>query len=183
MAALARWTNLSETTFLLRANRSRRGLPRAHLHALRRAALRRAPDARLVPRLARGGRKAATPGLVVQQCGVGLVRVRCAGRAWNLRRRPCAVPARSSPTCWRRSPRHSRCQPSDIVHHQWVDNGPGWCAVMLRSATQVHSLKPDWASLNPLKLGVVGPHEPATTRLRVRAFIGEADTKIRSPAA
>ena len=29
--------------------------------------------------------------------------------------------------------------PSDIVHHQRVDNGPGWCAVMLRSARQVQS--------------------------------------------
>jgi predicted PhzF superfamily epimerase YddE/YHI9 len=63
--------------------------------------------------------------------------------------------------------------PSDIVHHQWVDNGSGWCAVMLRSASQVLSLEPDWTSLHPLKLGVVGPHDAGRdAAFEVRAFIG-----------
>ena len=44
---------------------------------------------------------------------------------------------------------------------------------MLRSARQVLSLKPDWASLDPLKLGVVGPHDPGQdAAFEVRAFIG-----------
>jgi predicted PhzF superfamily epimerase YddE/YHI9 len=64
-------------------------------------------------------------------------------------------------------------QASDVVRHQWVDNGPGWCAVMLRSACEVLSLKPDWAALAPLKLGVVGPHDPGhDAAFEVRAFIG-----------
>jgi predicted PhzF superfamily epimerase YddE/YHI9 len=54
-----------------------------------------------------------------------------------------------------------------------VDNGPGWCAVMLRSASQVLSLRPDWALLAPLKLGVVGPHEADhEAAFEVRAFVG-----------
>lgn len=63
--------------------------------------------------------------------------------------------------------------PSEVRQHQWVDNGPGWCAVMLGSASQVLSLQPDWPALDPLKLGVIGPqaagHEAA---FEVRAFIG-----------
>jgi len=44
---------------------------------------------------------------------------------------------------------------------------------MLRSAPQVLSLKPDWASLDPLKLGVVGPHDADhNAAFEVRAFIG-----------
>src|SRR5206468_5817069 len=63
--------------------------------------------------------------------------------------------------------------PSDISDHQWVDNGPGWCAVMLRSAGQVLSLRPDWAALAPLKVGVVGPHEAGhDAAFEVRAFVG-----------
>jgi predicted PhzF superfamily epimerase YddE/YHI9 len=62
---------------------------------------------------------------------------------------------------------------SDIVQHQWVDNGPGWCAVMLRSARQVLSLEADRAALDPLKLGVVGPHDAGhDAAFEVRAFIG-----------
>jgi predicted PhzF superfamily epimerase YddE/YHI9 len=56
-----------------------------------------------------------------------------------------------------------------------VDNGPGWCAVMLRSARQVLSLQPDWASLASLKLGVVGPHEAGhEAAVGVRALVGGA---------
>jgi predicted PhzF superfamily epimerase YddE/YHI9 len=63
---------------------------------------------------------------------------------------------------------------ADIVQHQWVDNGPGWCAVMLRSAKEVLALKPDWAALAPLKLGVVGAHEVGhDAAFEVRAFIGD----------
>src|SRR5437870_2621258 len=63
--------------------------------------------------------------------------------------------------------------PSDIVHHQWVDNGSGWCAVMLRSAREVLALKPDWPSLGPLKVGVVGPHDAGhDAAFEVRAFSG-----------
>ena len=46
MAAFARWTNLSETTFLLRPTDAGRRLPAADLDPGRRAAVRRPPDAR-----------------------------------------------------------------------------------------------------------------------------------------
>jgi predicted PhzF superfamily epimerase YddE/YHI9 len=45
---------------------------------------------------------------------------------------------------------------------------------MLRSAEQVLALRPDWASLARLKLGVIGPHKPGhDAAIEVRAFIGE----------
>jgi PhzF family phenazine biosynthesis protein len=160
MAELARWTNLSETTFLLPP---------------------RNPDADYYVRiftpggelpfaghptlgschawLAAGG-KPRKPKVVVQECGVGLVPVRCDGPRLEF-----AAPAvrRSGPLeadVRAKIVKALRLEPSDIVQHQWVDNGPGWCAVLLRSARQVLSLKPDWQALDPLKLGVVGPHEP-----------------------
>ena len=58
MQAFAQWTNLSETTFLLAAHRPGGRLPRPHLHARRRAAVRRPSDARQLPRLARARRRA-----------------------------------------------------------------------------------------------------------------------------
>ena len=59
MQRFANWTNLSETTFVLPPSGRGCRLPGAHLHAGARAALRRAPDARHLPRLAGGRRHAA----------------------------------------------------------------------------------------------------------------------------
>jgi PhzF family phenazine biosynthesis protein len=175
MGALARWTNLSETTFLLRPADAA-----ADYHVRIFTPAGELPFAghptlgSCHAWLAAGG-KPRKPGVVVQQCGVGLVRVRCDGPylefAAPALRRTGALEAE----VLAKIARSLALAPSDIVHHQWVDNGPGWCAVMLRSARQVLSLKPDWASLAPLKLGVIGPHEPGhDAAFEVRAFIGGA---------
>jgi len=66
-------------------------------------------------------------------------------------------------------------QPNEILGHQWVDNGPGWCAVRLASADVVLGLAPDWLALRGLKLGVVGAHAVGASdaQFEVRALIGE----------
>ncbi|MDE2457027.1 MAG: PhzF family phenazine biosynthesis protein, partial [Burkholderiales bacterium] len=57
-------------------------------------------------------------------------------------------------------------------HHEWVDNGPGWCAVMLASAARVLALEPDWNALGDVKLGVVAPQPAGSdTAFEVRAFV------------
>jgi len=45
----------------------------------------------------------------------------------------------------------------DITAHAWCDNGPNWRGVLLRSAEQVLALKPDATVLAGLDIGVVGP--------------------------
>jgi len=172
MGALARWTNLSETTFLLPPTDPdadyyvRIFTPGGELPFAGHPTL-----GSCHAWLAAGG-KPRKPGLVVQQCGVGLVRVRCDGPRLEF-----AAPAvrRSGPLeqdLLAKIAKALALSSSDIVHNQWVDNGPGWCAVMLRSARQVLSLKPDWAALDSLKLGVVGPHEAGhDAAFEVRAFV------------
>ena len=173
MAALARWTNLSETTFLLpptdpgadyyvRIFTPGGELPFAghptlgSCHAWRAA-----------------GGKPRRPDLIVQQCGVGLVRVRCDGPRLEFAAPPLRRSGPLEPDVLAKIAKALGVPPSDIVQHQWVDNGPGWCAVMLRSARQVLSLKPSWISLDPLKLGVIGPHEAGhDAAFEVRAFVG-----------
>jgi PhzF family phenazine biosynthesis protein len=121
----------------------------------------------------RAGGKPRNASLVVQQCAVGLVRVRCDGPRLEFAAPPLLRTGALEPDVLAKIAKALALLPSDIVHHQWVDNGPGWCAVMLRSARQVQSLKPDWASLDPLKLGVVGPHDTGhDAAFEVRAFIG-----------
>ena len=172
MASLARWTNLSETTFLLPPTD-----PGADYHVRIFTPGRELPFAghptlgSCHAWLAAGG-KPRKPGLVVQQCGVGLVRVRCDGPRLEFAAPPLRRTGALEPDLLAKIAKALALLPSDIVQHQWVDNGPGWCAVMLRSARQVLSLKPDWVSLDPLNLGVVGPHDAGQdAAFEVRAFI------------
>jgi PhzF family phenazine biosynthesis protein len=173
MAALARWTNLSETTFLLPPTD-----PNADYYVRIFTPGRELPFAghptlgSCHAWLAAGG-KPRKASLVVQQCGVGLVRVRCGGPRLEFAAPPLSRTGVLEPEVLAKIAKALALLPSDVVHHQWVDNGPGWCAVMLRSARQVLSLKPDWASLDPLKLGVVGPYGVGhDTAFEVRAFVG-----------
>jgi PhzF family phenazine biosynthesis protein len=174
MAALARWTNLSETTFLLSPTD-----PSADYRVRIFTPTRELPFAghptlgSCHAWLAAGG-KPRSPELIVQQCGAGLVRVRCDGPRLEFAAPPLLRTGALSPEVLTKISRGLGLSPSDIVQHQWVDNGPGWCAVLLRSAQQVLSLKPDWALLDPLHLGVVGPHERGhEAAIEVRAFAAD----------
>jgi PhzF family phenazine biosynthesis protein len=173
MQELARWTNLSETTFLLAPKdagadyRVRIFTPSGELPFAGHPTL-----GTCHAWLAAGG-KPRDPAVVVQECGVGLVRVRRGGQRLEFAAPPLRRTGALEAAVLGQVTRALNIPAPDIRHHQWVDNGPGWCAVMLASASQVLSLKPDWAALAPLKLGVVGPHKPGhDAAFEVRAFIG-----------
>lgn len=171
MAAFARWTNLSETTFLMKPTspvadyRVRIFTPGGELPFAGHPTLGSA-----CAWLNAGGR-ARQNEIIVQECGIGLVRVRQSGSHF----------AFAAPRLQRSGPLDEqhltsiaaglRVSPTSITAHQWVDNGPGWCAVMLESAEQVLSLRPDYVVLRHLKLGVIGPQPPGSeTQFEVRAF-------------
>lgn len=172
MAAFARWTNLSETTFLLPPTqpgadyRLRIFTPGGELPFAGHPTLgscRAWLDA--------GG----TPGdgdAVVQECAVGLVRIRRTGERLAFAAPPLQ---RSGPMQAAELARVAAVlglPAGEIVAHQWVDNGPGWCAVMLGSAERVLGLQPDWAAMGDLRVGVVAPQpDGADTDFEVRAFI------------
>jgi PhzF family phenazine biosynthesis protein len=170
MAAFARWTNLSETTFLLPPSdaaadyRVRIFTPTVELPFAGHPTL-----GSCHAWLAAGGRPKAE-GEVVQQCGVGLVRVRRDGRRLAF----AAPPRRRSgpldePTV-ERIARFLGVARDDIVAHQHCANGPGWKTVMLRSAAQVLALKPRLGSESEMEIGVVGPHDGSDPMFEVRAF-------------
>jgi PhzF family phenazine biosynthesis protein len=174
MAAFARWTNLSETTFLSPPTdpaadyRVRIFTPGGELPFAGHPTL-----GSCHAWLAAGGRP-RDDALVVQQCGVGLVRVRRQGTRLAFAAPPLR---RSGPLDDALVAQISAALalPGGAVQaHQWVDNGPGWCAMLLDSADRVLALRPDWPALGELKLGVVGPHAPGgEAAFELRAFIGD----------
>ncbi|MFT4287594.1 PhzF family phenazine biosynthesis protein [Nocardioides sp.] len=168
MAAFARWTNLSETTFLLAPTepeadyRLRIFTPGGELPFAGHPTLGSAHawlEAGGVPRGAG----------VVQECGVGLVRLRRTDRL-----------AFAAPPLLRSGPVAADLlddivaalgiDRDDVLDAAWADNGPGWVGVRLASAEEVLALRPDFAAL-PAEVGVVGHHPAgAECAIEVRAF-------------
>jgi PhzF family phenazine biosynthesis protein len=177
MAAIARWTHLSETTFLLPPTdagadyRVRIFTPTGELPFAGHPTL-----GSCWAWLAAGG-VARAADHVVQQCGIGLVTVKRDGRRLAFAAPPLRRTGPLAPELRRQIAAVLRIAESDIRDHQWVDNGPGWCAVLLGSGAQVRSLKPDFFALGDLKLGVVAPQTGGEdTAFEVRALfagIGE----------
>jgi predicted PhzF superfamily epimerase YddE/YHI9 len=67
-----------------------------------------------------------------------------------------------------------RVAPDAIAASRWVDNGPGWLAVLLRSRDEVLAIRPDYTILRGLRVGVVGAWDSAKhdadAQFEVRAF-------------
>jgi PhzF family phenazine biosynthesis protein len=177
MAAFARWTNLSETTFLLTPTsphadyRLRIWTPGGELPFAGHPTLGSAHAW-----LEDGGEPAGDD--VVQECGAGLVTIRRTASSDGDGRLAFAAPplVRSGPVGTEDLPRIARAlrvPVSDVVDAAWVDNGPGWVAVRLEDAAAVLALRPDFGAFGDLKIGVVGPYAPGESdaAVEVRAFV------------
>ena len=171
MAALARWTNLSETTFLLPPKDPsadylvRIFTPGGELPFAGHPTL-----GSCHAWLAAGG-NAKNPQVVVQECGIGLVRVRrdrdrLAFAAPPLRRSgPVDAELRA------RILRGLRIGDSAVRDVQWIENGPPWIGALLHNAQAVLDLRPDFSVLENLAVGVIGPDpQGAACAFEVRAF-------------
>ena len=133
------------------AHRRRRRLPRAHLHARPRAAVRRPPDARQLPRLARRRRQAA-------RRGRGGAAVRRRPGAHPPRRRAAGV-RRAAAAAQRRGRRDDAGATSHAPAHatrarsarrNGSTTARGWVAVLLGSRDEVLALQPDFAALKAM---------------------------------
>lgn len=172
MASFARWTNLSETTFLLPPRdpaadyRVRIFTPGSELPFAGH------PTLGSCAAWLKAGGTPRQSGMIVQECGVGLVRIRRSGTRLAF----AAPPLRRSGPVDASSLQQIRqalgLADDDIVAHQWVDNGPGWCALMLRSAEQVLAIQPDFAALGDFRVGIAAPQlAGADTDYEVRVFV------------
>jgi PhzF family phenazine biosynthesis protein len=171
MQAFARWTNLSETSFLLRPTspladyRVRIFTPGGELPFAGHPTL-----GSCHAWLEQGG-KPKRAGQVVQECGVGLVDLRLDGARTAFAAPPMhAEPVRDellSPVLAALGlPR------SALRAARWLDNGPKWLALLVDDAQTVLRLSPDHAALKGLaEVGVIGPHAAGhDCRFEVRAF-------------
>ena len=71
---------------------------------------------------------------------------------------------------------------SDVDDSQWVDNGPGWMALLLRSAAAVRAAHPNRLPVKVGLVGLVGAEPPgAQTDVEVRAFFPKDGLPTEDP--
>ncbi len=172
MQAIARWTNLSETVFLSRPTdpaadyRVRIFTPGGELPFAGHPTL-----GSCHAWLARGG-VPRDAGEIVQECGVGLVRIR---RRAGGRLAFAAPPLRIEtvdPALLEAVTAALGLDGGRIVAAAWLDNGPRWLGLQLDAAETVRGLAPDEAALKPWAgVAVIGPQAPGgDTDFEVRFF-------------
>jgi len=169
MLRFARWTNLSETTFLLTPGSGQADYRVRIFTPERELPFAGHPTLGSAHAWLEAGGAPARPDLVIQECGVGLV---------PLKRSPHGQLAFKAPPLIRSGPVEEPLldeiaaslgiKRTDIVDAQWADNGPGWVAVELASAAAVLALTP---GVTARDIGVIGPYPPGSPEaFEVRAF-------------
>jgi PhzF family phenazine biosynthesis protein len=176
MAAFARWTNLSETTFLLTPTEPAADYRVRIFTPGRELPFAGHPTLGTARAWLEAGGTPRDADTVVQQCGAGLVRVRR-----DVGRLAFAAPdrQRSGPV----DPREVAAvvdalalEPTKVVGAHWCDNGPGWMGLLLRDADAVLAVDGGRAHLLGAtgahdKVGLAGLHHAGSdAALEVRAF-------------
>jgi PhzF family phenazine biosynthesis protein len=179
MQRFAHWTNLSETTFVLSPTSDE-----ADYHVRIFTPVAELPFAGH-PTLGtchawreRGG----TPkrrDRVVQECGAGLIPIRSTDRGLAFAAPPLLRSGPVGHETLGRVAAQLRIDTAEIVDAAWVDNGPGWVAVLLEGADAVLGVSPGQVDLD---IGVVGfQPEGAETAIEVRAFFPKDGATVEDP--
>jgi PhzF family phenazine biosynthesis protein len=175
MAAFARWTNLSETTFLLPPTdpgadyRLRIFTPAGELPFAGHPTLGSAHAW-----LRRGGAP-ATPDRLVQECGVGLVELRREGDRLAFRAPDLLRSGDVEPAVLEEAVEALGVPRARVLGANWVDNGPGWLGLLLTDAADVLAIDSrQVAAATRLEIGVIGAHDPSS-----REEVG-ADYEVRA---
>ncbi|MCZ9881810.1 PhzF family phenazine biosynthesis protein [Arthrobacter sp. B2a2-09] len=181
MQHFANWTNLSETTFLLPPSD-----PAADYRVRIFTGSEEFPFAghptlgSAHAWLASGG-VPKQDGVLVQECGAGLVKVKLDGGRLAFAAPPLTRFGPVGEAIMEQLAAGLRLPLTALLDASWLVNGPQWIGVLLDSAEQVLGLEPDLAALGDLKVGVIGPHEPgAGVDFEVRTFI-PGDAMVEDP--
>jgi len=180
MSRFARWTNLSETTFLLPPHdaaadyRVRIFTPQRELPFAGHPTLGSCHAWLAAGGVSRGAE-------VVQECEVGLVRIRRDGERLAFTAPPLRRTGAVEPAVLDRIARGLRVTPDAIRASQWVVNGPEWVAVMLASRDELLAVRPDYAAMRGLSVGVVAPWADGDAQFEVRALIPTDDGGYEDP--
>lgn len=176
MAAFARWTNLSETTFLLRPTidfadyRLRIFTPGGELPFAGHPTLGSARA------WLEAGNAPRRPGTLRQECAAGLIELKQDGDRLAFAAPPLVREGPVDIAVMAQITKALGIDKDVVEAANWVDNGPGWIGLLLLGAEDVLEMKPDFSLLGDLDVGVIGPYETSENGMptyEARAFVPE----------
>lgn len=179
MQRFARWANLSETTFVLPPGQAEADYLVRIFTPSTELPFAGHPTLGTCHAWLEAGGTPQQAGVVVQQCGAGLVRIRRSADGLAFAAPPLLRDGPVEEPFLDRIAAALGISRADIVDASWADNGPGWVAVLLKSAEAVLALRPGRVGF---ELGVAGPYPPGSPcAFEVRAFVGPASDPFEDP--
>jgi PhzF family phenazine biosynthesis protein len=179
MQEFARWTNLSETTFVLPPSDASADYRVRIFTPVLELPFAGHPTLGTCHAWLAASRTPQRPDVVVQECDAGLIQVR----------RGAGQLAFAAPPLLRSGPVDDGLRDEltaamgltrdDVVDAAWVDNGPGWVALLLASADAVLAVRPTFIDQD---VGLVGPYPDGSPQaFEVRGFFPKDGSLAEDP--
>lgn len=158
MGDFARWTNLSETTFLLPPEDPAADYRLQIFTPAHELPFAGHPTLGSAHAWLGGGGVPATEGRIVQECALGLVELRRRNGEIAFRAPDLLRGGEVDDVTLAGAIGALGVAPDRVLRSSWVDNGPGWLGLQLVAAEDVLGLRPDFVAMRGLELGVIGAH-------------------------
>ena len=183
MQSITRWFNHSETTFLVPATDPKADYRVRIFTITHELPFAGHPTLGSAHAWLEGGGKPKRDGVIVQECGAGLVTVRRDPDRLAFAAPPLIRGGRPTEQEVAKVAEVLQIDRTAIVDATWADNGPGWIAVLLESAEAVLAVEPIRHYPGLIDIGIVGPHAPGgATAFELRAiFYDRQGTLIEDP--
>ena len=179
MQTFAKWTNLSETTFLLPPTHASADYQVRIFTPTEELPFAGHPTLGSAHAWLTNGGVPKDGNTIVQECKVGLVNVRRDDNSLSFAAPPLLKSGPVDDALIREAAESLGISREAIIDAAWIDNGPGWMGILLASADEVLAIQP-----KPMKLtlGVAGAHV-AESRFayEVRAFYSSNGITLEDP--
>ena len=180
MQAIARWFNMSETTFVTAPTNAQADYAVRIFTPVRELPFAGHPTLGSCRAWLASGGKPRREDVVVQECRAGLISIKRTGEQLAFAAPPLL---REGPVGKEKTVEVAaflNVAVEDIVEATWADNGPGWVVVLFESAEKALSVRPQKTYPGTIDVGIVGPHpKGAPADFELRAFFTDQNGMVR----
>jgi PhzF family phenazine biosynthesis protein len=179
MQHLARWTNLSETTFVLTPSEPEADYRVRIFTPVQELPFAGHPTLGTCHAWLEAGGRPARQDVIVQEAEADLISVRRTDGGLAFAAPPLLRSGPVDDELVAHLAQTLNLDRGKIVDAQWADNGPGWVALLLESAEAVLALRPGMIDYD---VGVAGPYPPGSeAAFEVRAFFPKDGVAVEDP--